>query len=73
MAINYSAELEAGLPITSLEYDEIAISRSGSKVTLQFYKDGEALFYEEVYLTADGEVFRISGLKGSVELKISYP
>lgn len=73
MAINYSIKMETGIPVTPLEYDEVAISRSGDKVTMQFYKDGEALFSEDVYLTAEGEVFRISGLKGSVELKISYP
>lgn len=54
----------------SLHYDEIAISRHGAEVTIQFYKDGRALFSEAVVLSSPDEVFRISGLKGQVRVQI---
>ena len=54
----------------SLHYDEIAISRNSAEVTIQFYKDGRALFSEAVVLSSTDEVFRISGLKGQVKVKV---
>jgi hypothetical protein len=73
MAINYSIDMKAGIPIDSLEYDEIVISRSGEKIELQFWKGGKELFSQPIWLAAEGDVFRFSGIKGSLGLKLSSP
>lgn len=68
----YFAEEKDGMVAYAdmLEYDELQIHRSGSELKMDFFLCGKKLFEQSVFLTGEGEVFKISGLQGKVKIEI---